>query len=659
MKKIIGIMMSLIMVACVAGFFSACGNDKTSGSQSESSVTESREGSESTSGGETEENSQSTESQGGSGTTSEKPQGELTIVSPSGEVYPYIENVKKYLSAGNDAKVEDYYVKTENAYAPVTIEWKNTYKNVETIKIEYSLNSDFSEAETAETEGHKTRYNLYNLYKASKYYVRVTAYIKGGETATAVSEFETTDNGPRMMKIDGIYNVRDLGGYLTESGERTKQGLFYRGGALSKSTIQAFDFVSLTEKGKKFMSEELGVKTDVDLRSAAENLNLTESPIPEANLEYYGVGGYLSAFSDKEGFARLFAALSDKSRYPVYMHCTGGADRTGTVSFLINALLGVDERTLIQDYELTSFSVYSGDINDVRSINSKVYSFKPFVEKLKTFEGETLSEKTKNYMLSIGVTETQIYNIKAIMLGKPVKTSVSAQSVYTVNGEKFEIRFGGEVKDVQKVVIDGKTVKFTRSGNVVTVLKDDMPEGMIAGKINGKVVADGLEYSFSFVYDDVKRVWGINSASEITLSSETDEARGTVAVGYDGTVAETQIKSIAEANSGGTFFFIGSYAVHYRGGGFRAATLKDNGVYAEPSDRVWMNKAAPNLTSGAKIGFSVTVKNENTVILKIFVNDALSGTAELPRVADEIAEENAVFGVKITSGFVTKLVITK
>lgn len=37
---------------------------------------------------------------------------------------------------------------------------------------------------------------------------------------------------------------------------------------------------------------------------------------------------------------------------------------------------------------------------------------------IKAYEGETLAEKVENYLLSAGVTATQIHNIKAIMLGK-------------------------------------------------------------------------------------------------------------------------------------------------------------------------------------------------------------------------------------------------
>ncbi|MBO7515848.1 MAG: serine hydroxymethyltransferase, partial [Lachnospiraceae bacterium] len=44
-----------------------------------------------------------------------------------------------------------------------------------------------------------------------------------------------------------------------------------------------------------------------------------------------------------------------KAGKPVYYHCQNGADRTGTMGFLIVALLGMGESDLAKDYELTTF----------------------------------------------------------------------------------------------------------------------------------------------------------------------------------------------------------------------------------------------------------------------------------------------------------------
>ena len=96
---------------------------------------------------------------------------------------------------------------------------------------------------------------------------------------------------------------------------------------------------------------------------------------------------------------------------------------------MLNALLGVDEETLIKDYEFTSFSIYH-----MRNTKEGEYAsfFTEFRGKLEAFEGSTLQEKVENYLLSIGVTENEIYNIKAIMTGKPTRLTVSEPSLFTL-----------------------------------------------------------------------------------------------------------------------------------------------------------------------------------------------------------------------------------
>ena len=316
----------------------------------------------------------------------------------------------EYLSAEN-ADISDYVGETNDGIQGFNVRWRNTFENVSACKVVYSENADFTDAISVNAESGATSCAIYNLKKATTYYLKVVVTTEYGEKESNAINFSTIDKGPRVMKIDGIHNVRDLGGYRTAGG-RTLQGLIYRGGALSPDNAY-YPNVQLTEAGKKYMKETLKIKTDFDLRNAAQNKGLTESPIPNAVLEYYNADGYDTGIAQKETYGKIFAALSDKSRYPVYLHCTGGADRTGTVSFLFNALLGVSEKELIQDYEYTSFSTYGE-----RNSKGGEYSFDKLLAAIKAYEGETLAEKVENYLLSAGVTATQIHNIKAIMLGK-------------------------------------------------------------------------------------------------------------------------------------------------------------------------------------------------------------------------------------------------
>ena len=69
----------------------------------------------------------------------------------------------------------------------------------------------------------------------------------------------------------------------------------------------------------------------------------------------------------------------------------------------------------MQDYELTTFSIYNAR-NTKRGPYAKYYQ--DFRAKLDTYAGDTLQEKVESYLAEIGLTETEIDNIKAIMRGE-------------------------------------------------------------------------------------------------------------------------------------------------------------------------------------------------------------------------------------------------
>ena len=172
----------------------------------------------------------------------------------------------QYLSAEN-ADISDYAGETKDGIQGYNVRWRNTFENASACKVVYSENADFSGAISVNAESGATSCAIYNLKKATTYYLKVVVTTEYGEKESNTINFSTIDKGPRVMKIDGIHNVRDLGGYNTASG-RTLQGLIYRGGALSPDNAY-FPNVQITEAGKKYMSETLKIKTDFDLRNAA------------------------------------------------------------------------------------------------------------------------------------------------------------------------------------------------------------------------------------------------------------------------------------------------------------------------------------------------------------------------------------------------------
>lgn len=323
------------------------------------------------------------------------------------EVYPYRDEIKTYLEAGADANVADYLFTTDNQAVGIKIAWKCD-KEADKYVLRYGVKGcDANEVVEITLDGNAKEYELYNLYKGAQYDWSVSAVVGNGALTMKSKSFTTTDLGPRFMHVDGVYNTRDVGGYTTEDGKKTKQGLLYRGGEIPSD---------LSEEGKRCFVETMGIKTELDLRGYTEESGYREkSLIPDTSLVQITTDGYMGAYRLTDNFRQVFSLMANENNYPMYVHCTGGADRTGTVFFLLNALLGVPEKQLIQDYELTSFSRY-GERNS-RAGTTYGDMFQDFLAKLKSYDGETLAKKTENYMLSIGVTQAEIDNIRAIMCG--------------------------------------------------------------------------------------------------------------------------------------------------------------------------------------------------------------------------------------------------
>ena len=582
----------------------------------------------------------------------------LEITAPVGIVFPYVVQAKSYLLSGGD-NVDKYYINVRNPYVPITIEWDSNLEAVDYYQVEYATKDDFSDSIVEICEGGENSINVYNLYKGSTYYVRVSAFDSdGNEMMSDESTFETTDLGPRVMNVDDICNVRDLGGYETIDGKTTLQGLIYRGARLWSADGSEV----LTEEGKKYMSEVMNIKTEIDFRNVGESGGITESLIPNAQLVYATLGAYENAFKDTESYRQVFSMLANKSNYPVYYHCTGGADRTGTVSFLLNALLGVPEEKLIQDYEFTSWSVHL-----IRNTQTGVYAdmYKPFRAALEQYEGDTLQKKVENYLLSIGVTETEIYNIKAIMYGEDTIPIVTPQVKFAQNVDtEFSVRLSENTEVLELYLADQK-VSFVQDGATLTVAEADMPK-FNSGTINGRVVlSDDRELSFKFVYEkadwiELNDYMAFNDKGMIVLNSSTSQVSGTAAVGY-GTKVAVRMKSNVLNQSGGIYVMIGSYGILLRGNEIRIMQMSEGGELAETKRGLGYTLNAATFNAGEAVLFlSVDFIDDKPVIgIKI-----LSGgqTKEFSytydaRIHNEISSDNAKMTFQINTVDVNELII--
>ena len=227
-----------------------------------------------------------------------------------------------------------------------------------------SQDRNFTDPIELVTEGNSV--NVQNLFVNTEYFWKVVA---DGEESD-VGTFETGDY-PRWITCRsltgeeggrGIYNVRDLGGYMTESGSRVKQGLVFRGGEITTMTSSGH-YNTITEVAKKAFREDMGMVNgiELDLRGNSDIGDGYKACAFAENgdIDYvmHAIKSYEQTFTQtRSEVAPIFEILKEADTKPVYFHCFGGADRTGTIGFLLNGLLGVSYEDLVIDFELTSYS---------------------------------------------------------------------------------------------------------------------------------------------------------------------------------------------------------------------------------------------------------------------------------------------------------------
>jgi protein-tyrosine phosphatase len=170
----------------------------------------------------------------------------------------------------------------------------------------------------------------------------------------------------RTLAFEGCVNFRDLGGYRTTDGHQTAWRRLFRADGLHR--LSPADQAQLIG---------LGVSTVIDLRTVDEAEQRGRFPVDQVPVRYVDLpltdvlpsteelpswreAGYVAqryvemVAQGAPALTRAFEVLGEAGSLPAVFHCSAGKDRTGVLSALILAFLGVPDETIVADYAISA-----------------------------------------------------------------------------------------------------------------------------------------------------------------------------------------------------------------------------------------------------------------------------------------------------------------
>ncbi len=341
-----------------------------------------------------------------------------------------------------------------NASLPQGVEFKWEYSSKDSLKFKVLLadNAELQDAWTYDEED--TGFTLHNLIPGKTYFWKVVAVKEDGEAAaeSKVSSFTVENLLPRVIYAPEIKNFRDLGGMKAMGGRAISFGKLYRSGSLNANSEdgQAAGEAYLTEEGQDVMVNELQIKTELDLRwereAGKEAGSLLGADVNYINIPAKLYGAMFTA-AGQENYAKIFQLFAKAENYPVAFHCIAGADRTGCLAFLLEAVLGCSEEDIRRDYIFSSFySARYFSAIDVLIAGMDAYG---------VAGDDTLQSKAERYLLRGGVTPEEILSFQKIVLGDDVTPSPVLKTALEISALKAQFPEKASLKMVESSPVKG------------------------------------------------------------------------------------------------------------------------------------------------------------------------------------------------------------
>jgi protein tyrosine/serine phosphatase len=241
----------------------------------------------------------------------------------------------------------------------------------------------------------------------------------------------TVSEQDRWIACDGCFNVRDVGGYETRDGARTRW----------RALLRSDNLCSLTADGLATF-QSLGVRTIVDVRGMAEAASLVHpfgtGGLHAGSVEYRHwplrdpddraleraveaaptmIEGYrLNLKHCAPRLAEIARVFADAPAGGVLIHCHVGKDRTGIAIAVLLALCDVPAETIVRDYALSEgyLRPLYESLRTVGSVGAwDAWRSEPETMRLLLDDLERVYGGAGRYLRVGGLTEDEIARVRA------------------------------------------------------------------------------------------------------------------------------------------------------------------------------------------------------------------------------------------------------
>ena len=212
----------------------------------------------------------------------------------------------------------------------------------------YTYDTVNEEKDTLVTYAKGSNGTIYNLIPDKVYYWELAS-------DTSVHGLVRFTSERRLIDAGDVLNVRDLGGLPVDTdGNGTIDGHLAYG--------RLFRGIKLNSNASVTELTNLGITKELDIREA-NNESYRLSNYQNIEIQNYYINPNTESAQELEYYNWTRSAVkqvmlditNQNSPQNIYFHCRIGSDRTGTLAYILEGLLGVPEEDRVQDYELSFF----------------------------------------------------------------------------------------------------------------------------------------------------------------------------------------------------------------------------------------------------------------------------------------------------------------